>query len=226
MKKIKISGIIARLLFLVAFNAIFFLVAGFEHPASVWIAYAMIHVSYLMLVLTPLFIKGGKTVLETGGPLVILSSINFGVHFVVGLIFMIVSAEGYTFEIVLYIILWLAYLVPFFVLMAANAHTEASSARQAKEVFFIKNQASKLKMLIGRIADPELNKLLETASDNMHASPSRSGGVAQAVESSITMKVCEVEMAVIEQRVDDAKKSCRELTYLIEERKRVLSLNY
>lgn len=118
------------------------------------------------------------------------------------------------------------YLIPLFILMSANAHTEASAQRQAKEVFFIRNQASKIKMFIGKTADFELNKLLETVSDNMHASPSRSGGVAASVEASITMKVCELEMAVVEERIDDAKKLCKELTYLIEERKRVLSLNY
>ena len=226
MKKTKIMGWIVRLLFLVAFNAIFFIVAGFDHPASVWIAYAMIHITYLMFICTPLFTRFEKTSMETGAPLVMLSAINFALHFLVGLIFMLVAPEKCKFEIVLYIILLTIYLVVFFTLMFANSHTEASAKRQAKEVFFIKNQASKLKMLIGRIADPELNKALETVADNMHASPSRSGGVAASVESSITMKVIDIEMAINEDRADDAKKGCRELGYLIEERKRILSINY
>ena len=88
----KIFGIIAKVAFIVAFNAIFFVVAGFDHPASVWIAYAMIHLSYGMFVCTPLFVRKGKTVMETAGPLFILSAANFALHFVVGLIFMLVSS--------------------------------------------------------------------------------------------------------------------------------------
>ena len=224
--KSKIFSILARLIFVVAFCSIFFIIAGFEHRASVWIAFAMINITYLVFAFTPLLTKGGKTALETAGPLVMISGANFALHFIIGLIFMLVAPEKVTFEIVLYIILVAIYLGVLFTVICANSHTEQSAARQAKESFFIKNQASKIKLLIGRIADPELNKLLETVSDNMHASPSRSGGAAASVESSITMKVIEVEVAVNDARADDAKKSCRELGYLIEERKRILTLNY
>lgn len=224
--KSKTISILARLIFVVAFSSIFFIVAGFEHRASVWIAFAMINITYLVFAFTPFFTKGGKTALETGAPLAMISGANFALHFIIGLIFMLVAPEDTTFEIVLYIILVAIYLGIFLTVMFANTHTEQSAARQSKEAFFIKNQASKIKMLIGRIADSELNKLLETTSDNMHASPSRSTDAAVSVEASITMKVIEVEMAVIEERTDDAKKSCRELYYLIEERKRILSINY
>ena len=224
--KSKIISILTRLLFPIAFSAIFFIVAGFEHENSVWIAYAMIMIAYFMFAFTPLFTKGGKTALETGAPLAIVSGANFALHFVVGLIFMLVAPENCKFEIILYIILIAIYLGVFLALMFANTHTESSSARQAKEVFYIRNEASKLKMLIGRASDAELNRLLETASDTIHSGPSRSGGNAASVEASITMKVMEIEMAINEARVDDAKKSCRELVYLIEERKRILSLGY
>lgn len=224
--KSKIIGICARLLFVVAFCAIFFIAAGFEHRASVWIAFAMINITYLTFAFAPYLTKGGKTALETSGPLVIISGINFALHFIVGLIFMLVAPEDCKFEIILYIILVAIYLGVLLSVMFANTHTEQSAARQAKEVFFIKNQASKLKLLIGRATDSELNKLLESVSDNMHTSPSRSGGAAVSVESSITMKVIEIEMAVNESRIDDAKKCCRELSYLIDERNRILSINY
>lgn len=226
MNKIKIPGLIARLLFLVAFNAIFFIIAGFDNRASVWIAYAMIQLTYLAFALSPLFTRGGKTAMETAGPLVMLSGVNFALHFVVGLIFMLAHPEKCKFEIVLYIILLLVYLVPFFTIMYANTHTESASKRQSQEAFFIKNQSSKLKLIASRATDAELVKMIMTASDNMHASPSRSNPNVAMVEANISMKVCEIEMAVNEDRVDDAKKSCRELGYLIDERNRVLSISY
>ena len=226
MKKGRAYGTLLSLIFLVAFNAIFFLVAGFEHPASVWIAYAMIHVSYLMLVLTPCFVTSKKIALETASPLFYISGIHFLSHFAVGLLFILIAPEKTTLEIVVYIIMVSVYLILFATLQRANAATETAVARRSQETFFIKNQASKLKMLIGRTEDAELNKLLENAMDNMHASPSKSGGVASSIEAGIAMKVCDIEMAIIDGRADDAKKMSKELLYLIDERKRILSLNY
>lgn len=226
MKKNKVYGIILGSVFLVAFNAIFFVVGGFDHDPSVWIAYAMIHLAYLALLFTPAFVKNKRTAVETGSPLFYVSGINFLAHFFVGLLFILVAPDKCTFEIVVYIIMVAVYIVLFCTLQLANSNTDAAVARRTQEVFFIKNQASKLKMLIGRVDDKELNKLLETVSDNMHASPSRSGGVASSVEAGITVKICDIEMAVNEGRADDAKKMCKELSYLIEERKRILSINY
>lgn len=226
MKQTKVFGILTKLIFPVFFTALFFIIAGFDHVASVWIAYGMIMATYALWVLTPLFARVEKTALETTAPVFVLAGANFLLHLVLGIIFMLIAAETYKWEIIVYLILIAIFLVPFFMLMFANSHTDASAKRQAKEVFFIKNQASKLKMLMGRIADSELDRALENVADNMHSSPSRSGGVAAQVEASITMKVMEIEMAINEARADDAKRGCRELTYLIEERTRVLKLNY
>lgn len=139
---------------------------------------------------------------------------------------MIAAPEKCKGEIVLYIILVAIYLAVFFTLMFANSHTESSVKRQAQDTFFIKNQSSKLKLLASRATDAELARLIETMADNMHASPSRSNPNAAMVESNISMKVMEIEMAVNEGRADDAKRSCRELGYLIEERNRVLTISY
>ena len=226
MKKINILNILIKLIFLVVFNALFFILGGFEHNASVWIAYAMIQIAYLMFAFTPLFIKNGKTAVETGAPLSYVSGINFMIHLVIGLIFIFVAPESWKFEVVIYIIMVAVYLVVFFSICMTNARTESDVARRSVENFFIKNQSSKIKSLIGRASDAELNKLLETAYDNMHASPARSSGAVASIEASITTKVCELEMAIMDNRIDDAKKSCREILYFIEERKRILSINY
>ena len=54
----KINGLqaIIGLVFLIIFNAIFFIIGGVRHNVPVWIAYSFIHFAYLMLLLTPKFI--------------------------------------------------------------------------------------------------------------------------------------------------------------------------
>ena len=41
------------LIFVIVFNVVFFTLLGGEHPASVWVAYAFIHIAYIMVVVTP-----------------------------------------------------------------------------------------------------------------------------------------------------------------------------
>ena len=226
MKRSKVFGYIAPLFFLIAFNAVFFIVGGTNHPASVWMAYGMIHFSYIMIVLTPSFTQKGKHALEVGAPVAALSFANFALHFVLGLIIFFIAPEGYKFVLVMYIILLAIYFMLFFSLMSVNAHTEASAARQAGEISYIRSSASRVKMLIGRAPNASLNKLIERLYDNLHASPTRTNSAATMVESSIVMKIGELESAV---RMSDAVKAdavVNELLYLVEERNRLIQINY
>ena len=223
MKEAKAYGKLLGLIFLVAFNAVFFLVGGFSHPASVWIAYAMINVSYLLLLSTTTLFKGKKTAAEGGSPLFLISVLNFLLHFVTGLIFILVAPEKLTFEIVLYVILLVIYGIPYLALQMARAHTASSLSQNKEDTFMIRNRASKLQALIGRINDKELNKLLERCADDMYASPSESCDAALSAESDIAMKVRGVETAVAEERTDDAKVLCKEILYHIQDRNRIIS---
>lgn len=226
MKRSKIFGYIAPLIFLIAFNAIFFIVGGTDHPVSVWMAYGVIHFSYLMTVFTPFFVKSGKNAFETGAPLATLSLANFIIHFLLGLLIFLISPEGHTFVLVMYIILLAIYFILFFSLMSVNAHTDASAARQASEVSYIKSAASRVKMLIGRTPDTALNKQIERVYDNLHSSPTRSNAAVASLESTIVIKVGELESAIRTSDTATANAIVNELLYLIDERTRLIQINY
>ena len=224
MKKMKFASVALSLVFLLAFNAIFFVVGGTDHPASVWMAYGMIHFAYLFFLATPLFVMRGKTAYELGSSLSTITFGHFVLEFLVSLIVCLVAPEGYKFTLVMYVILLAAFFAVFFVTLFANAHTEEQAKRQAVEVGYIKTAASRVKILMGKLNDTAANRQIERAYDALHASQTRSNAVVASLEAMIVAKVGELESAV---SAEDAEKSAglaKELLALVEERTRQLQL--
>ena len=226
MKKTTIFATISSLMFLVAFNAVFFLVGGTDHPVSVWLAYGMVHLSYLLLIASPLFGSRDKNSFETSAPLGILSGAHFALELVIALIVFLIAPEGYKFVLVLYIILLAIYFALFFSMLSVNSHTAASEKRQRQEVFFIRNYASRIQLLINKLPDAQVNKKIEKAYDELHAAPTRTNPQAAAVEGSIVVKTGELESAVREGRAVDADRVATEIIYLVEERNRLTQIQY
>lgn len=84
-------------LFIIAFNVCFFiLTAGAEQlPPSVWISYAFIHVAYLVLLCTPLMVRGGnRAAVDYRRPLYVGTWTYFVVAFLVNAVFILVSLNS------------------------------------------------------------------------------------------------------------------------------------
>ena len=95
MNRKTIYYVLLSLIFPIAFNGVFFLLAGTEHPASVWIAYGFIHFAYVVFVGTPLLVKEGKSSVIREASLSMIAKAYCVVEFFVGLIFILVSSESY-----------------------------------------------------------------------------------------------------------------------------------
>lgn len=226
MKKTKFSQFIVSLLFLAVFNAIFFLFVELPVPESVWIAYGVIHVSYLLLIATSLFAKPGKFKMEHAAPLAVVSLSHFLFQLIAGIIIMLIAPEGYKFVLVFYIITLAIYLFVFFSVLGVNGRSEAAAQRQAGEVFYIRNHASKVKMLMGRHIGGQLDRELEKVYDELYTSPTRSCPGAAHVEANIAVKVNELEKAMRMEEVQQAENIMYELLGLIAERNRIIKINY
>ena len=224
MKKLKLSSALLSLVFLAAFNAIFFLVGGTNHPVSVWIAYGMIHFSYVFFLITPLFVARGKTAPELGGTLETLTLGHFVLEFLVGLVIFLIAPAGYKLVLVLYVIFLAAFFIAFFMMLSANAHTEAQAKRQTVEVGYVKSAASRIKLLVDRLNDPAASRQIERAYDTLHAAQTRSNAAVAPLEAMIVAKIGELETAV---GANDAEKACalaNEIISLTQERTRQLQL--
>lgn len=196
MNKKSILYILLDLVFLAVFNTVFFVISGTDHSTSVWISYGFIHFSYLMILVTPFLIRKSSSAAIFGFSLYSVSSVYFFVEFIVGLIFIFMDSESYKASLVVQVIIAGIYAVILISNMIANEYTADKVERHEEEVAYIKNAASRVKMLMGKASDKKANKAIEKAYDLLHSSPSRSTATVKLLEEEIKNKVTSLEEAV------------------------------
>lgn len=222
MNKKSILWIIFDLIFLVVFNTVFFVIGGAEHPASVWISYVFIHFAYFMVIATPFLIRKSSSTAVFGFSLYSISSTCFLIEFVVGIIFIFLKGESYKASLVVQIIIAGVYAVLLLSHLIANEHTADSVERHENEVSYIKNAASKVKLLVGKMNDKKSNKEIERAYDALHASPIKSDYTVRDIEASIKSKIEELENAVSAQNPQKVQTVASALISLVQERNQKL----
>lgn len=199
------------LVFLVVFNLAFFVLTGVEHPVSVWIAYAFIHVAFLLMFLVPYLANGGSSrhvyVFALGSS----SAVFFLVQLVVGIVVIALAPEDYKVSLVVQVVLLGISVGILAANVAANDHTAAQVERHESEVAFIKDVSARLKPLVGRVQDRDAARLVEKTYDVVHASPSRSTPAVASIERDIVASVGQLEHAVATQDVSAIKESSQQI---------------
>lgn len=224
MNKKSVLYILLDLVFLAVFNTVFFVVGGAEHPASVWIAYGFIHFSYLMVLATPFLIIKSSSQAVFGFSLYSVSAAYFFIEFIVGLIFIFIGSESYKASLVVQVIIAGIYAVMLISNLIANEYTADSVERHEDEVAYIKNAASRVKILIGKATDKKANKEIERAYDILHSSPSRSVATVKLLEEEIKNKVTDLEDAVAANQTAAIITIAGEIVANTEERNRKLKM--
>lgn len=186
MSKKSILFFLLDLVFLAVFNTIFFVAGGTDHPASVWISYGFIHFAYLMVIATPILTRKSSSAVVFGLSLYTISTVYFFVEFLAGLIFILIGSETYEATLIIQVLIAAVYAVILIVYLIANESTADSLQRQEEEVAYLKNAASKVKLLMDKASDRKANREVEKVYDMLHSSPSRSTESAKAVERQIS----------------------------------------
>ena len=225
MNKKSILYIMLDLVFLVVFNTVFFVGGGIEHRASVWISYGFIHFSYLMILITPFLIRKSSSAAVFGFSLYSISAVYFFIEFIVGLIFIFIGSESYKASLVVQVIIAGFYAVLLISNMIANEYTADSVERHEDEVAYIKNAASRVKMLMGKASDKKANKEIERVYDLLHSCPSRSIAIVKSLEEQIKNGVTDLEDVVAADVTAEIITVAGELVSKIEERNRKLRIN-
>lgn len=218
MKKKNILWILLDIVFLAVFNTVFFMVGGTDHPASAWISYGFIHFSYLMILVTPFLIRKSSSQAVFGFSLYSVSAVYFFVEFIAGLVFIFISSESYKASLVVQVIISGIYAVMLISNLIANEYTADSVEQHEDEVAYIKNAASRVKILIGKASDKKANKEIERAYDLLHSSPSKSNNAVAPLESAILRAIYELESAVSSKDEDAIFSKSREIISLAETR--------
>lgn len=151
--KTNILKIIIALIFLVLFNALFFLLGGTDQSAASWISYGFITTAYLLLLTTPLFAP------KTNGLSVLTISLYpravsyFIIELIVGSILIAFQLENITWPLIIQSIGLAIFLVLQLRSMIANYNTEASIRKQRMESAYVKTLAMQVKSALRNMGD-------------------------------------------------------------------------
>ena len=225
MKKKSVLLLVLYLIFLIVFNTVFFVGAGFEHPDSVWLSYGFIHFAYLMVLLTSCLIRKSGSAAVFGFSLYSISSTYFMIEFIVGVIFIFLRQENVKAALIVQIIIAGVYAVILLSHLLANESTADSLERREEEVSYIKSASSRLKYLIGKLDSKKANREIEKVYDLLHASPTRTIASVHFLEMEIKNKISELESAVAAKDNDAVIVLSGELQQIVEERNRKIRVS-
>jgi len=195
MKK-NILWMVLTLVFPLVFNAVFFLAGGTDRKTSVWISYGFIHFAYLMLLLTPVFIRSDKSSAVFGFVLYTTTAAYFLLELVVGTLFILIPIFGPKTVLVIQFVIAGVYGIMLVAHMIANEKTaDAQQARQV-QIDYIKNASVELKLLLNRVQDKTARRKMERAYDALQSSPVKSHPELEKLERGLQTTIEAIEHAI------------------------------
>lgn len=225
MKKSKVLGSLIHLIVLALFNALYFGIGGFDHPASAWISYGFIHFSYVMVIITPYITQKGKDRATYAASMYTITSAYFAIELIVGAIIIIVAPEGHKFSLFSQLIMAAIYLIILFGNMIADEHTAKSVEKHEAELIYVKESCSMLKAIMSDISDKQLHRKLEKAYDLIQSSPVKSATNVLSIESQVISEIDNLGLAVRNGDATAISASADKIVRLANERNRLLRLS-
>jgi len=144
MTKIRAFQLALYSVFVLLFNALFFLLGSFPRPASVWIAYAFIHVSYAAMLLSPLMRGRARAshafAVSTFGA----SAMYFLAVLASGIVSILWSPEGFRFVLVVQLLLLAGYLLLLLPGLIANEYAAKPEQKHTRNLPFIRTAVQAL----------------------------------------------------------------------------------
>ena len=216
--------IVLNSIFLIVFNALFFVLGGAERNASVWISYGFIHFAYFMLLLTPKLIHTGRSAAVFGFSLYVTSAVYFLVELFVGSVFILIAPEGYTAALLVQLFIAGLYGIVLTAYLIADERTAGAEVKRQVSISFIKDASAKLKGLLESVGDKEAKKKVERVYDALYSSPVKSHPDLEQIETRILQSIRALEDAITSGNKDGIISLAGSLETTIEERNRQLRM--
>jgi len=189
LKKTNTLWVMTDLVFLVIFNAMFFILSGTDHTMSTWISYGFIHFAYFMLLATHFLVRKGKSAAVFGFSLYAISSTYFFIELIVGVIFILVSPEGYKATLLVQLCIAGVYTVLLISNMISNELTAEAEEKRQYEIDYVKKGAAEIASIVNGINDRDTKRKVEKVYDAINASPVKSNPNLLSLESQILVAI-------------------------------------
>ena len=218
-------GIALALIFPVIFNILFCISGNTEHPASVWVSYAFIHLAYLIAVLAPYLVPNAKEPVVMGVPLAGIAWTYFAVELVLGLLLIWMKPESGKTAFVIQLIPAVVCASLLFKQMMGNSQTAAQMERHESERQFIAGASAQLGVIRNSVSDPELKKQIGAVYDLIRSSPQRSSASVAANEHAVMEQISVLQEAVSAQDPEKIRAAVSSIRQQTELRNSFLNVN-
>ncbi|MFC6275258.1 hypothetical protein ACFQET_06990 [Levilactobacillus tangyuanensis] len=196
MSKQRKLWVLLDLVFLIAFNIVFFVLGGANGTAAIWWAYGFIHLAYILLLVTPYMVrKNSSSTALFNMSLYSISMTYFLITFVCGLIFIFRYPQMGSLSLVSQVIITGLYAIILIAHIIANDRTADALVVHEQELQFVKVSSGKLAGILARTQDAGLKKKVEQAYDLAHASQVKSSTAAQMTEHAVLAAIDELDRA-------------------------------
>lgn len=217
MKKTQILWWAIRLIFIIVFNVVVFLIIE-DFTMSFWVSYGFIHFAYLMLLFSSLSSPRVKDKFVFGYPLIYLSIFYFVLEFLIGIIFMIFKTATFNVSFIPQFILAAIFGIIYIFNMIGNETSIASEKESARNIFFIKNATSEINLLMSQVSDIPLRKRLEKLYDSIRSSQVKSDPALAGIEANIMVKIEKIREQISERDFKNVIITIDEIMALVSER--------
>ena len=224
MKKKNGLWIILDLIFLIIFNAAFFIVGGTDHKLSVWISYGFIHFAYIMLLLTPFLIRKGKSSAVFGFSVYNISSYYFLLELFAGVAFILISPESWKTALLVQLCVAGIYGIILVANLIANEHTADAEEKHQHQIDYVKQASADLKGMMDSVSDKDAKKKVEKIYDAVYSSPVKSHPNLAQAESQILILINELRGAILSGNKDVIITMADSLLIEVNERNRQLQM--
>lgn len=222
--KNQLALLIIKILFLVVFNLLFFILGGTEHTDSVWISYGAIHIAYLFILLMPLFNKGNKGQTNLTASLYSISISYFLLELITGCVFIYLKQEDITWALSTQVVLFALFLLVLLASYIANNHTVESIREEQGNAIWIKKASVKLQIILEQVSDKEVKKAVEKCYESVQTSPIKTHQEVQEIELSIHNNIEELYSNMDNLEKESILRKCKNINLKIEERNNILKL--
>lgn len=220
--------VLLSLVFVVLFNVFFYSLCGTDNKSSVWISYAFIHVAYLLLALTPLVVRSGKSRTILGASLFAVGFIYFYAELIYGVAFIAIAPESWLLAFLTQLLPACGYAFIVFANLLANEDTTEREAVRAYARTTVKSMVDRVSALLGRSQDKEANRAIERAYDALRSMPVMAHGSFLSLDDNLNSNISQLELAVTHDASKDdtltIAQSIKELAEKRTEQSRLLGL--
>ena len=196
MKKITILWIVSNLIILAIFNLIFFVLSSTEYNNIMWMSYGFIHFAYLMLLLTPLLIRKGKSEAVFGFSTYVVSTVYFIIALIAGLTFILLFMDEFNVALTVQLCIVGSYGVILIANLIANERTADAEEKRQPQIVYVKDASAKLKSLLENISGRDAKKSVERVYDAINSSQIRSHPNLSQLENRIIQDIDDLGYAV------------------------------